>query len=170
MSCWQTCRRPGGSNYTPKNSSCTFIPLVRHGKRMVRPYRWIKEAPYDPEQEPGALEVVHRAMDFGMLDGLVIPVASPTNRVGHVWIGGQTLDLAALDSASPPSLALLCLRPSAPAASQNPNEKRNLTPREREVLMWVALERPPGRSEKFSRSARELFIIMSRMSFENSMP
>ena len=114
-------------------------PSVRYGKRMVRPYRWFKEAPYDPEQEPGAIEVVQRAMDFGMLDGFVFPVAAPTSRVGHVWMGGQALDLAALDLRGLHLSSLYAFDRVLRLHLQIPNGKPNLTPREREVLTWVAL-------------------------------
>jgi len=59
----------------------------------VSPFRWFKEAPYDPEREPRAAEVVRLAEDFGVLDGFVIPVASPAGRMGQIWFGGRTLDL-----------------------------------------------------------------------------
>ena len=29
-------------------------PSIRHCKKIVRPYRWFKESPYDPEREPRA--------------------------------------------------------------------------------------------------------------------
>ena len=51
-------------------------PAFRYAKTVVRPFRWFKESPYDPELEPRAAEVVQRARDFGILDGFVIPVAS----------------------------------------------------------------------------------------------
>ena len=114
-------------------------PSIRHCKRMLRPYRWFKEAPYDPEQEPRAVEVVQRAMDFGLLDGLVIPIASSTNRVGHVWMGGRTLDLPKYDMPSLHLMALYAFDRVRRLHRQLPNDNRGLTPREREALTWVAL-------------------------------
>ena len=81
-------------------------PSIRHCRRTLRPYRWFRDAPYDPEQEPRAVEVVRRATDFGLRDGLVIPIGSSTGGVGHVWLGGQTLDVA--DGALP-SLHIMAL-------------------------------------------------------------
>ena len=113
-------------------------PSIRHCKRMLRPYRWFKEAPYDPEQEPRAVEVVQRAVDFGLVDGFVIPIASSASRVGHVWLGGRTLELSECDM---PALHLMALyafdrvyRPRVQPADARPS----LTPREREALTWVA--------------------------------
>src|SRR5262249_44570807 len=70
-------------------------PGFRYAKTVVRPFRWFKEAPYDPEREPRAAEVVQLAADFGVLDGFVIPVASTAGRMGQIWFGGRTLDLPA---------------------------------------------------------------------------
>ena len=68
-------------------------PAFRYAKTVVRPFRWFKESPYDPEREPRAAEVVQRARDFGILDGFLIPVASTGGRMGQIWFGGRTLDL-----------------------------------------------------------------------------
>jgi LuxR family quorum sensing-dependent transcriptional regulator len=59
----------------------------------VRPFRWFREAPYDPDREPRAVELVRQARDFGMVDGFMIPVVSPGGRIGQVWFGGRKIDL-----------------------------------------------------------------------------
>jgi LuxR family quorum sensing-dependent transcriptional regulator len=73
--------------YTPDD------PGFRYSKMTVRPFRWLKEAPYDPEREPRAVEVVQLARDFGLVDGVVIPVVSPSGRLGQVWFGGGEMEL-----------------------------------------------------------------------------
>jgi LuxR family transcriptional regulator, quorum-sensing system regulator BjaR1 len=113
-------------------------PSIRHCRKMVRPYRW-KEAPYDPEREPRAVEVVQRAMDFGLSDGFVIPIASPASRVGHVWVGGQTLDLPDRDMPAVHLMALYAFDRVLQLHRPHPEQEPNLTPREREVLTLVAL-------------------------------
>src|ERR1700688_1265904 len=57
-------------------------PSQRHSKRVVRPYDW-KDAPYDPEREPRALEVVHRASDFGIGTGFVVPIPGSAGNIGN---------------------------------------------------------------------------------------
>jgi hypothetical protein len=47
-------------------------PSLRHSKHVVQPYDW-KDAPYDPEREPRALEVIDRACDFGIEIGVCRP-------------------------------------------------------------------------------------------------
>jgi LuxR family quorum sensing-dependent transcriptional regulator len=114
-------------------------PSIRHCRTTFRPYRWFKDAPYDPEHDSAAVEVVQRATDFGLLDGYVIPIASTASRVGHVWMGGETLD--------PPAHHLPVLHLMALSAFdrvfrlhlQARNEATRLSPREREVLTWTAL-------------------------------
>jgi LuxR family quorum sensing-dependent transcriptional regulator len=118
-------------------------PSIRHCKTVDRPYRWFKEAPYDPEREPRALEVVQRARDFGLSDGFVIPIPSnrsfDVNSVGHVWMGGGTLDLPERDLPALHLMALYAFDRVLQLHGPCPKQETNLTPREREVLTWVAL-------------------------------
>lgn len=113
-------------------------PSFRHCRRAVRPYRWFKESPYDPETEPRAAQVVQRARDFGLLDGLVIPIACPGGKVGHVWMGGRTLDIEECELPAVHLMALYAfdrvLRLQLPPGG----EKAKLTTREREVMTWFA--------------------------------
>src|SRR5262249_16017329 len=57
-------------------------PALRYCNTTVRPFRWFREAPYDPDREPRAVELVQRARDFGMVDGFMVPVVSPAGRIG----------------------------------------------------------------------------------------
>ncbi len=45
-------------------------PALRYRRMTVRPFRWLKEAPYDPVREPRAVELVQRARDFGIWTAL----------------------------------------------------------------------------------------------------
>ena len=114
-------------------------PSLRHCKHMLRPYRWFKEAPYDPERDPAALEVVHRAFDFGLADGVVIPVASLDSRTGHVWMGGKSLDLTARNLPSLHLMALYAFERVHRLHLKVRNAAPKLTARECEVLTWIAL-------------------------------
>lgn len=68
-------------------------PSLQHCRNTVYPYRWFKESPYRPEKEKQVTELVHRAQDFGLRDGIVVPVASPTRQIGQVWMGGAFFQL-----------------------------------------------------------------------------
>jgi LuxR family transcriptional regulator, quorum-sensing system regulator BjaR1 len=116
-------------------------PALRYCKTTLQPFRWFREAPYDPERELRAVELVRRARDFGMVDGVVIPVTSPAGRAGQVWFGGAEIDLPERNL---PALHLMALYafdrvlklrglPEAPRLA--------LSSREREVLTLAALGR-----------------------------
>lgn len=113
-------------------------PALRYCKTTTRPFRWLRDSPYDPAREPRAVEVVQSFRDFGVLDGFVIPVVSPSGRLGQVWFGGGEVELP---DQGLPALHFMALyafdrvlqlnrRPDVPQIA--------LTPREREVLTMVA--------------------------------
>jgi LuxR family quorum sensing-dependent transcriptional regulator len=113
-------------------------PAFRHARTVVLPFRWFKEAPYDPEREPRAAEVVQRAADFGILDGFLIPVASTAGRMGQIWFGGRTLDLS---EDQLPALHLTAMYAFDRILKLHGSPTRHhatLTPREREILTLVA--------------------------------
>jgi len=113
-------------------------PGFRYARTVVRPFRWFKEAPYDPKSEPRAAEVVQLAADFGVRDGFVIPVASPVGRTGQIWFGGRKLDLAEKQL---PALHLMAIYAFDRIRSlQRPASlhKVVLTHREREILILAA--------------------------------
>jgi DNA-binding CsgD family transcriptional regulator len=112
-------------------------PSQRHVKRTVHPYEW-KDAPYDPEREPKSLELVQRARDFNIDNGLVIPVPSPHGCMGQVWMSGYNMRLEKRDK---PSLQLMGLYAfdRVQRLSGWVMPKVTLSAREREVLTWTAL-------------------------------
>ena len=115
-----------------------FDPAVRHCKKVVLPFRY-QHAPYDRESDPRAAEVVDRARDHGVCNGLLVPIPSPRGSIGDLWVAGSH------DSADDRELAAIhMLGVSAFYKIQqlsHPPEglpKASLTRREREVLTWVA--------------------------------
>ena len=117
-------------------------PSMRHCKRMLRPFRWLKDSPYDPEQEPRAVEFVHRTIDFGLLDGFVVPIASSAGKVGAMWGGGQAVDLPERDIPALHLMAIYAFDRVLRLRQPLWNERPRLTPREQEVLTWAALGKP----------------------------
>jgi DNA-binding CsgD family transcriptional regulator len=113
-------------------------PGFRYAKTVVRPFRWFKEAPYDPEREPRAAEVVQLAGDFGALDGFVIPVASTAGRMGQIWFGGRTLDLPAHQLPALHLMTIYAFDRILELHGSRPQHQARLTPREREILKLVA--------------------------------
>jgi len=113
-------------------------PAFRYAKTVVRPFRWFKESPYDPEREPRAAEVVQRARDFGILDGFLIPVASTAGRMGQIWFGGRTLDLPERQLPALHLMAIYAFDRILKLHGSPARHQARLTPREREILTWVA--------------------------------
>ena len=113
-------------------------PAFRYAKTVVRPFRWFKESPYDPEREPRAAEVVQRARDFGILDGFLIPVASTAGRMGQIWFGGRTLDLPERQFPALHLMAIYAFDRILKLHGSPARHQARLTPREREILTWVA--------------------------------
>lgn len=130
-------------------------PAFRYAKTVVRPFRWFKESPYDPEREPRAAEVVQRARDFGILDGFLIPVASTAGRMGQIWFGGRTLDLPERQLPALHLMAIYAFDRILKLHGSPARHQARLTPREREILTWVA-------NGKSSWEIGELLHISSR--------
>lgn len=119
-------------------------PGFRYARTMVRPFRWFKEAPYDPEREPRAAEVVQLAADFGVLDGFVIPVASTAGRMGQIWFGGRKLDLAEHQLPALHLMAIYAFDRIRELKGASLRHRAILTPREREILTLAANGKTSG--------------------------
>jgi DNA-binding CsgD family transcriptional regulator len=111
-------------------------PSQRHGKRVVHPYDW-KDAPFDAEREPRALELVQRASEFGLGNGFVVPIPGPAGNVGSVWMGGHNLEVPDVHK---PSLHMMALYAFAQVQrlSGKVRQTGKLSNRECEVLTWIA--------------------------------
>lgn len=112
-------------------------PVIRMCRQTVNPFEW-SEAPYDAEREPGAAEVMRRAVDFRMSRGFVVPIHGLTGYEAGISIAGVHLDL---NARSKPALHLMAMygfdhirRLLDPA----PHPSTRLTPREREVIAWAS--------------------------------
>lgn len=109
-------------------------PVARFCRRTVDPFEW-SEAPYDPQGEKRAAEVMHTAADFRMPRGLLVPIHGATGYEACVSLSGHYLDLSVRSKAAIHLIALYgfnrirqLLGPIAPLAK--------LTAREREVIAW----------------------------------
>jgi LuxR family quorum sensing-dependent transcriptional regulator len=114
-----------------------YDPALRHCQNTVSPFIW-NDAPFDREQEPKYQELVDLTKDFGIEDGLMVPISNANGTIGNFWAGG--CKVRNLEKFSP-ILSLIGhyafhhleqLRPGPKAL------KVRLTDREREVLKWAA--------------------------------
>jgi LuxR family transcriptional regulator, quorum-sensing system regulator BjaR1 len=81
---------------------------------------------------------VRRVADFGLARGLMVPVARIKGRTGVVWLGGPRPELNAHALPSLHFLALYSFERLRKLRRPAYEEKPLLTPRETEVLSWVA--------------------------------
>lgn len=116
-------------------------PALRYCNVTVQPFRWFREAPYDPKREPRAAELVRRARDFGMEDGFMIPVASPARRLGQVFFGGAAIELPDRQLPALHLMALYGFDRSLRLAGVRQVLQLALSIREREVLTLAAIGR-----------------------------
>lgn len=118
-------------------------PGFRYSQLTTSPFRWLKEAPYDPTDKR-VTELLQFNRDFGIVDGFVIPVVAeepvrrePVRRLGQVWFGGAEIELPARTL---PALHLMTMAAFNRVLQIKgvPSTVITLTAREREVLTRAA--------------------------------
>jgi LuxR family transcriptional regulator, quorum-sensing system regulator BjaR1 len=115
----------------------TVDPAFRLVRRSTQPFVW-SDAPYDPQLEPLAAEMVRRVIEFRLDRGLMVPVPRVGARPGVVWLGGQHLELGPRAIPRLQYIALYAFEKLRLLCRPAHEEKRLLTGRELEVLKWVA--------------------------------
>lgn len=113
-------------------------PAIRHCRRTAHPFEW-KKAPYDRESELRAAELVDLVTEFGLSNGIMVPVHGPSGCEGCAWFAGDRLELTARHIRVVHLVALYAFERLRSFVNKRPPVRRNLTPREREALAWVAL-------------------------------
>jgi LuxR family quorum sensing-dependent transcriptional regulator len=127
----------GWSEIYLRENFARWDPVERHCLTTTAPFDWC-DAPYDPEREPKAREVMERACDFRMTKGFCVPIHAGEGPGAAVSLGGEDPDFGRGIRSAMYLVALFAysriyslLRPTRTTWI--------LTPREREVLQWVAL-------------------------------
>src|SRR5262249_21338137 len=67
-------------------------PVIRMCRKTVHPFEW-SEAPYDPEFEPRAAEVMNRATEYRMSKGFCLPIHRDSGYEACFSMSGNHLDL-----------------------------------------------------------------------------
>ena len=112
-------------------------PVVRKIKMQNRPLRWSRVQP--GSGDPGS-HVLAEAGEFGMRDGIAVPVFNRDGLCVVVSMAAEHYDLSATDEAGL-HLASIYFQGRLEhirARSTLPQRGPKLTPRERECLSWVA--------------------------------
>ena len=119
-----------------RNDYINADPVARLSRETLNPFQWT-EAPYEPEREPRAVEVIQRARDFNMIEGFVVPIHGRTFDAA-VSLGGTHLDL---NPYSKPAIHLMAMYGfDRVRLLLDPSRLRrsDLTGRERETLAWAS--------------------------------
>jgi LuxR family quorum sensing-dependent transcriptional regulator len=113
-----------------------FDPITQQINRARRPFLW-SEVHVDADRTPAGAALMRRRKDFGFNEAFVIPIHSPIGPSAFVSIGGFRMEL--------PADARLSIQLMAMSAFERIREillpdswRPLLSPREREVLSWVA--------------------------------
>lgn len=112
-------------------------PVARHSFFTTLPFEW-SEALADRQTDEAALRVVEEARDFGLTEGLCVPVHMESGAKGAVSLAGEAAHLGQLQRLELHMLALYVhgrlrfLQTAAPP-------RRAITAREAEVLKWAAV-------------------------------
>ena len=112
-------------------------PAMRHLRSTSFPFEW-KSAPYDPEKEPRAAEMVRRATEFGLSEGVMVPIYGAAGCEGVVWMGGRHLELTARVKATLHLVGLYAFDHVRHLRQAQAPAGRKLSERELEILTWVA--------------------------------
>jgi LuxR family quorum sensing-dependent transcriptional regulator len=136
------------SEYT-SNNYIRIDPVAHALKSATRPFRW-SDIPMAGATREGAA-LMHRRRDYGFSDAVVVPIHNPIGLPAFVSLSGRQIEV--------PDAELLPLHVVALSAFQRVRElqepraksKPHLSPREREVLTWVAQ----------GRSAWEIGLILN---------
>jgi LuxR family quorum sensing-dependent transcriptional regulator len=112
-------------------------PVVRMMRCTNRPFDW-SEVVCDPSKDPRGAEVMQRRKDCGFNNGLVVPIYGVTGFAGFVATTGSNVHIPQRAKAVIHVLALYAFDRVRELRVVLPGDKLLLTPRERQVLTWVA--------------------------------
>jgi LuxR family quorum sensing-dependent transcriptional regulator len=112
-------------------------PVAQHCFRSITPFEW-NNVPYDRTTQPAARAVMDGATEFGMFNGLCVPIHTMSGFQAVVSMGGRHIDLSP-DTKRALHLMSIYAHAKAVDVVQPPIETdRVLTRRERDVLSWTA--------------------------------
>jgi LuxR family quorum sensing-dependent transcriptional regulator len=111
--------------------------VLRFCRRSTMPF-FGAAAPYDPEREPRAVEMLRRLGEFGIPQGLMVPIPGPAGCMGFVWLSGGRLELPEHYMPALHLMALYAFDRARCLLASTAEERTPLTARELEVLKWAA--------------------------------
>lgn len=138
-------------------------PIVRQAARVNRPFRWGEAL---QQADAKGRSMMDLARDFGLTDGLVIPIKSIDRLPGGVSLAGDTSNLTNRQIRELHLVAVHTYDRLEALIGYEPfRVSVNLSPREREIMHWIAagktcrdiadiLDLKPKTVEHYTASAR----------------
>lgn len=118
----------------------TRDPVVRELRRTIRPYSWsdVRQQNRLTKQET---DIIDEAREFSCRDGLTVPIVTLSGAVSIVSPCGLDPDMSSRGRSAVELISVMGMQALKRARLGHLRESANcqpLTPREREVLQWVA--------------------------------
>jgi LuxR family transcriptional regulator, quorum-sensing system regulator BjaR1 len=114
-----------------------FDPIARRCRLASQPFEWMA-AQYSADREPRTAEIMRRRAEFGLAHGFAVPINTPDGFAGGVSMAGTHIDLTEHTKPLMHIVALYGYERVRQLTHREPPAKAQLTPRELEVLQWVA--------------------------------
>jgi DNA-binding CsgD family transcriptional regulator len=117
--------------------------LMRHDaalaqvRRTMEPYNWSDAVPTEQQHRWG--EVVSSAHDYGVAEGVMIPIPGLRGPSGNVWIGGRGFELSHRITPFLQAVALHAFHHLDDLTGRSRAQTVSLSGRERDVLQWLAV-------------------------------
>jgi LuxR family quorum sensing-dependent transcriptional regulator len=113
-------------------------PVIRKLRTTTMPVVW-SEAPYDPSSDKSGHAVMTEAREFSLNNGLSVPIYTLSGDQAAVSFGGRQFELSNADQKALHLIAIYAHNRAATLRSGVKNFRhRKLSPREIEILQWVA--------------------------------
>jgi LuxR family quorum sensing-dependent transcriptional regulator len=112
-------------------------PVLRHLRGTDRPFEW-RDVHYDPEREPRAAELMRLRQEFGFGRTVVVPAWGQAGQRCCVSMSGIRPELDGCIWPTVHLMASYAFHRVSQLRAHRAVRKPELTPREHEVLTWVA--------------------------------
>lgn len=115
-------------------------PVVRHLRKELRPFSWGDVRRHDALTK-AETKIIDEASEFGMTDGLVIPVVTISGSIALFSPCGNSPNLSPEARTAVELMGVMALQALKRATLdkfKTAPQYKPLSPREREVLQWVA--------------------------------
>ncbi|HEX2138027.1 MAG TPA: LuxR family transcriptional regulator, partial [Microvirga sp.] len=130
-----------------KHGFAASDPVLRRLRQVTSPFAW-SEAPYDPEREPRAARVMNEARDFGLRDGLAVPIYTVHGFHAVASYGAERFELTMEDRAALQLISIYAHLRAREIILPGDAARRARTPklsrREIECLKWSSVGKSHG--------------------------